>query len=173
MRTLLCRLILLAPMTLSAANKLQPLNVKVGQWEMNQTMTTSGEMPIAPELLDKLTPEQRARIEAHMKANSGSHTRTSTYKSCLTKEQLEKGPTFLDKSTCNWTVLNSSSNRADLKGVCTDRSVKSNMTLHIDALTPESTRMSADVIVNGDGHTMNLHATFTGKWVGPVCKNTD
>jgi hypothetical protein len=172
MRTILCGLILLASMTLTAADKLQPLNVKVGLWEMSETVTTSGEMPIPPEVLAKLTPEQRAKLEAQMKSNSGGHTRTITYKSCLTKEQLEKAPSFMEKKNCNMTVLRSSSSQADVQGVCTDRSVTTHLKLHIEALNPENTRMAGEVTVNGDGHTMNSHANFTGKWVGPSCGDT-
>ena len=85
-----------------AAQKIEPLNVKLGLWEMNTTTKSGGEMPISPELLNKLTPEQRAKLEESMKAHSGAHETTNTYKTCLTKEKMsfdkEEGG---QKSTCN------------------------------------------------------------------------
>src|SRR5690348_14518665 len=72
-----------------AGVKLQPMNVKPGLWETTTTITVAGEMPIPAEVLNRLTPEQRARMEARMKANSSGHTNTNTHKSCVTKEDLE------------------------------------------------------------------------------------
>jgi hypothetical protein len=39
MPTTLCGLALLTSMNVLAANKIQPLNVKVGLWEVSQTVT--------------------------------------------------------------------------------------------------------------------------------------
>jgi hypothetical protein len=73
--------------------KVEPLNVKTGLWEATMTTTTSGAAPIPAELLSRLTPEQRAKMEegAKVKASFASKTRTITSKSCVTREQLEKG----------------------------------------------------------------------------------
>ncbi|HTE88846.1 MAG TPA: hypothetical protein VK639_07845 [Terriglobales bacterium] len=70
MRTILAGLVMLSSVTVWAADKLQPLNVKTGLWETTTTRITSGEIPIPAEMLARLTPEQRAKMEARMKANS-------------------------------------------------------------------------------------------------------
>ena len=72
--------------------KWQPLNVKPGFWESTRTWTTSGQMPIPAGMLDRLTPEQRARFEERIKANSSAKTHTDDDKHCVTKEDLEKPP---------------------------------------------------------------------------------
>ena len=62
-------------LTLSAADKLTPLNVKEGLWEITVTHSMTGmpNMPaIPPDALAKLPPEQRARMEAMMKGGSGT-----------------------------------------------------------------------------------------------------
>ncbi len=171
MRKVLCGLTLLISMTLSAGNKLQPLNVKVGLWEVSQTVTTSGQLPIPADALSKLSPEQRARIEERMKANSAPKTRTTTHKSCMTKEKLENDPTFLEKSNCTWTVLASTSSKADLRGVCVEQGVRAHMTLHVEALNIENVKGSSEGIVSGGDHTMNASSTFIAKWVGSACGN--
>lgn len=47
--------------------KHQPLNIKTGLWETTSTLKMSGDMPIPAGMLDKLTPEQRARLDERMK----------------------------------------------------------------------------------------------------------
>lgn len=63
-----------------AADRIQPLNVKLGLWEMTITTKNSGQMPVPPELLSKLTSEQRARLEERMKAQSSGDSKTRTYR---------------------------------------------------------------------------------------------
>jgi hypothetical protein len=50
--------------------QVQPLNIKPGLWETTMTIRTAGQLPMAAELLNKLTPEQRAEFEARMQARS-------------------------------------------------------------------------------------------------------
>lgn len=164
-------LVLLTSMAVLAAGKLQPLNVKLGLWEVTQTSTISGQPPIPADMLSKLTPEQRARIEERMKANAGDKT-TTTYKSCLTKEKLEQDPAFLNKSKCTWTVLASSSSKADARGVCMNGDVKIDVTLHVEALNTESVKASSQGDASAGGHTMISNSTYVAKWVGPACGNT-
>ena len=92
MRTILAGLVMLSSVAVWAADKLQPLNVKAGLWETTTTRITNGEMPIPAEFLARLTPEQRGKMEARMKANSAEKTKTNTSKSCMSKEKLEKAP---------------------------------------------------------------------------------
>src|SRR5579862_2888392 len=67
-----------------------PLNVKTGEWEVTTSTESSGQLPIPEEMLNKLTPEQRARMEAAMKARGAGGPRTSVRKNCVKKEDLDK-----------------------------------------------------------------------------------
>ena len=167
-------LVLLTSTAVLAAAKLQPLNVKLGLWEVTQTSTISGQPPVPADMLSKLSPEQRARIEERLKANAGDKTRATTYKSCLTKEKLEQDPAFVDKSKskCTWTVIASTSSKADAHGVCMDGGVKVDVTLHVEALNTESVKASSQGSASAGGHTMNSNSTYVAKWVGPACGNT-
>ncbi len=113
MRPILLGLVLLLSAAVWAADKIQPLNVKTGLWETTRTTTTSGQMPIPPELLARLTPEQRAKMEERMKANSAEKTRASTSKSCMTKEKLEKAPFSDEQKNCTRTIVRSTSSEAE------------------------------------------------------------
>jgi len=45
-----------------------PLNVKPGEWESTISNDTRGQLPVPQEMIDKMSPEQRAKMEAMMKA---------------------------------------------------------------------------------------------------------
>jgi hypothetical protein len=96
MRFLSNRLVQVAVATLSAAGLVEAAeivkpNIKPGLWEVSNTPQVSGEMPIPEEQLAKLTPEQRARMEAAMKAAMASGGKPHVYKECMTPEKIAGG----------------------------------------------------------------------------------
>jgi len=169
MRTILAGLVMLSSVTVWAADKLQPLNVKTGLWETTTTRITSGEMPIPPEFLARLTPEQRAKMEARMKANSAEKTKTNTSKSCMTKEKLEKAPFSDEQKDCTRTIVTSTSNKAEVRFTCEKADTMVNGTINIEALDPENVKGSGNTTMTGGGHTMNTSRAFTSKWLGTDC----
>jgi Protein of unknown function (DUF3617) len=162
----------IAVMVLSSAawaqDKLQPLNVKTGLWESTSSSTRSGQMPMPAELLAKLSPEQRAKFEARMKANSAPKTNTFTNKSCETKEKLAEQP-FNDRKECKQTVVTSTGNSAEIKVSCQFDDISSTGTMKIDVLNSESVKGSGQMTSNGGGHVMTVNTTFSAKWLGPSC----
>jgi len=169
MRTIMAGLVMLSSVAVWGADKLQPLNVKTGLWETTTTRITSGEIPIPAEVLARLTPEQRARMEARMKANSAEKTRTNTTKSCMTKEKLEKAPFSEEEKECTRTIVASTSNKAEVKFACDKADTKVNGTIHVETLNPENVKGSANATMTGGGHTMTTSGTFTSKWLGSNC----
>lgn len=150
---------------------LQPLNIKPGLWEQTVNTTIAGEMPIPAEMLNRLTPEQRARMEERMKANSAGHTRTTTEKHCVSKEDLEKNKFLnLDRGKeCAPTITSSTSTSAKGRLSCESEGMK--MTGALEVLAPDSEHVNGSwhATTNGSGHTMNVDSTFTSKWIGPSC----
>src|SRR6185312_17371693 len=71
---------------LMAQEKITPLNVKTGLWQSTTTIAISGSMGIPPEMEAKLTPEQRARMEAAMKQSGTGQPHTTTNKGCIKQE---------------------------------------------------------------------------------------
>jgi hypothetical protein len=150
--------------------KLQPLNVKLGLWETDWTRTMSGQMPIPDELLSRLTPEQRAKMEERMKARAAQSTKASTHKECLTKEKLDKELAFGDdRKECTRTVITSTSSKAQFRMRCADGDVKSDGTFVVEAVNTENVKGSVNMMASGNGHTMNSSGTFTSKWLGSDC----
>lgn len=174
MRTILVVLLLASSACLWAADKAQPLNVKPGLWETTMTTTTSGETPIPAELLAKLTPEQRARIEQRMKDNSGEKTRTLTDKNCVTKEQIDTGLAFgHEQGKCTNTIVSSTSSMVEMRVECADNGMNTSGTMRFEAPNPESIKGSSQMSLTGGGRTRNVHVSVTAKWIGPVCSKTN
>ncbi len=163
-------LILGLPALLSAGDKLQRLNVKTGLWEVSNTRTMSGEMPVPAGLLERMTPEQRARMEARLKEGSAGQTTTTTYKSCVTQKDLDDGTSFgEDQGECTKNVISSTSSKAQVHMVCAFQGIKGEGTVEVQALSSESTRGSVHMTASGNGRTMNSDSTFTAKWIGTNC----
>src|SRR5689334_21497058 len=154
------------------AAKLQPLNIKPGLWESTRTIQRAGEMGIPPEMLNRLTPELRARMEERMKAKSAARSNTVTEKHCVTKEDLEKDRLKLAETReCTTTVLNSTSTSVKAKLVCDTEGMHATGTLELVAADPEHLNGSYHSTMDGNGHTMNVEGTWTSKWVSTSCGN--
>lgn len=149
-----------------AADSVPPLDVRTGMWESEITMQTSGTPPIPPEILAKMTPEQKAMLEARMKAGP----KTTVHKRCVTKEDLNKGLNWGDeKGSCQRTVVNASSSKQELRFECSNAGMKSSGTIRIEAVDPEHVKVASQ-FTSGDGsHTMKVNMTGSGKWVSDTC----
>jgi hypothetical protein len=154
----------------SGHTKLQPLNVKPGLWEKTVNYKMSGAPPIPAGMLDKLTPEQRARFEERMKASTDANTRTSTDKNCITKEELQNPVNFNDKQ-CVWTILESTGTRAKGRVSCEDEGVRLVGSGDFEATDPEHIRGSMHMTSSGGGKKMDVDGTFAYKWLGSSCGN--
>ena len=87
MRTRLFFVALIASATAFASDT---LDVKTGLWEITYTTATHGTL-IPQSTLDKLTPEQRAKLQASMKAQQAAGPKAHTDQTCVTEEDLKKG----------------------------------------------------------------------------------
>lgn len=159
----------LAALACAALLLADTLNVKPGQWEATVTSQMTGLPPIPPEVLDKLTPEQRQMMEQRMKGNQTPRTQTS--KSCITKEQIEKGFDLGNNDqSCTRTVISSTSSKQELKIECSNGNNKSTGTVRIEASSSESVKGSMQMTMSGGGRSMNMSNSFTAKWLGPACE---
>ena len=157
-----------------AVDKVHSLNVKPGLWEVTTTVTANAEIPIPAALLEKLTPEQRARIRDRIDARKTEPGKTTTRKQCLTRKQLQSGIPFgPDEKSCTRMTFTSSRSKADMRLKCFDPGTNSHGTLQIRALSPESVKGSLSFSVDhGDNATNSTSSSFTAKWIGPICHGT-
>jgi len=159
---------------LAADSSIQPMNVKLGLWEVTTVTETTGMPPIPPDALANMTPEQREKVEAMMKARGMGAPRTTTRKSCMTKEKMDKGAMFgEDRPNCTRTVVTSTSSKVEVHMQCKEHDTTSNVTLKVEALSSENVKGSMQADASGSGHTMNINSNFTGKWVGAACGDVE
>jgi hypothetical protein len=155
---------------------IHPLDVKQGQWETTSSMQMSG-MPAAtipPDILAKMPPEQRAKVEAMMAARAGKPTART---SCMTKEKMHEAWNTGQEAlkTCTTTVLTSTGSKQEMRVECNRNGMKTSGTIKVEALDSEHIKgtvqmMSDDPSKSGPG--MNMSYTFTSKWVGEACTET-
>lgn len=154
--------------TLWAAN-LYALDVKTGQWETTTSGQMTGMPAIPPEVLAKMTPEQRAKLESAMGAR-GAKPIVSTY--CLTKEKLEQawntGQSMA--KNCTTTITSSTAGKQEVHLECNQNGTKMTGTVKVEAVDSEHARGSFQMTAASDsGHTMNMNYSFTSKWLGAAC----
>lgn len=161
-------LILALSLPLWSARKAQPFNIKPGLWQTT-VVTGSGELALPAEMLNQLTPEQRARLEERRKADSGK-THSRTYKRCLTRQQLASPGFTLDRQ-CTWTTLAASSTRIKGNASCTyrDSGMKLTGSGKFVALDREHVKGSVAMFATGRGRSLDAINNFTSRWLGPSC----
>jgi len=147
-----------------------PLNVKTGEWESTMTNETSGQLPIPQEMLDKMPPEQRAKMEAAMKARGMQGPRTTSHKNCVKKEDLDKpfGKENENKA-CKQTILTSSATKQEIHMECEMGGGKQVGTLTLEALDSSNVKGTMQMTASSGGRSMNVNSTFSAKWLGPAC----
>lgn len=169
---------LFAPAASMAIDKSALINVKEGLWETTLNMSGMSGMPSIPEdMLAKLTPEQRAQMEAMMKQRGmSSNGHTTVVKSCVTKDKIEKGMAFSDekRENCTHTIVSSTPTHAEIKLHCEMNKDSANKatvdsTTVIDVVGPDSTKGTTHAVTTSNGHTMPSDMTFTSKYLGADC----
>lgn len=169
-KAILLTLAVLSVAVLWAANTVQPLDVKLGLWETTTVSQMSGMPPIPPDMLAKMTPEQKAKMEAMMKQRQAEGPKTHTDKQCVTKEDLGKGGWFdKEEQDCTKTVLTSTSRKLDVKLECSKGGGKQTGTLNIEAVDSGNVKGTLQLAMTNGTNTMNVNSTMTSKWLGSAC----
>ena len=141
-------------------------NVKTGAWEMTTTTMSTGNF-VPPDILARMPPEQRAKMEQALQARSGKPM-TRVDKHCVTKDDLDQDRLFKsdNDSQCTRKIVTKSATRIVLEQTCgTPRA--STATITIETQTPESVTTAVDVVQAGGNGKIHLEAH--GRWLGASC----
>jgi hypothetical protein len=142
MRKLIIPSAVLFWMTLLTAAGLTPLNVKTGLWQV--TMTSKVSTVPAPN--------------------------TSTYQSCVKKEDLDKYPFTDPKDNCDWKVLNSTGSEMEANGTCKPEGLgTASFSIKLVASNSENVKGTGQLTINGPAGTMNGTYSGTAKWLAATC----
>jgi hypothetical protein len=174
-RTLVPALLILSSTLLCAADKIKPLSLKLGLWEVTSLTSVSGAPPIPPEMLAKMTPQQRAKFDERMKARAAEPPKSHTEKSCVTQEDLDKNKVFGDDDdkSCTRTVVSSSDTKLEMHVECQEGGIKRTGNFNVEASSPESAKGSMHMAAANSDRAMNVDATFTAKWIAAACGEVD
>ena len=162
---------LAAAVAAHAADYVKP-DIKPGLWEVTSVPQVSGEMPIPEDQLQKMTPEQRARVQAAMQSGMGSARKPRVYKECMTPEKIARG-LDLDKAgndaSCKRTILSSTPSELKLHDECSRQNGKSVTDVHFRI--EGTTRMTGkvNVVMSSGGKSMTVNSSLSGKWLSPDC----
>jgi hypothetical protein len=129
---------------LFAANSYQPLNVKPGLWHVTGTNQFMGN-PVKTD-----------------------------YKKCITAKDLNSNPwTNGPEEKCTWSIVTSTGTDMEIKGTSCEAGreygMNTNVDLKLHAVDTENVKASLQGASTGNGQTVNVNGTFTGKWMGSSC----
>ena len=128
--------------TVFIAGVLDPLNIKTGLWEV--TMTSKSNLLPAPS--------------------------TSTYQSCVRKEDLSNYPFTDPDANCNWKVLNSTGSAMEANGACKPEGMGNvTFSMKLEAVDTEHVKGTGQLTANGPAGTLNGVYSGTAKWIGAMC----
>jgi hypothetical protein len=168
--------------TLAAA---QDLNIKPGLWEFTVTQEMNGDqMSVLPakekaqfeEAKARMSPEQRAQMEAQQAAITAMMAKPIVKQSCVTKENIRTSLAQFaadasagkDESGCKVTLLRSTATVMESRGVCSRNGFNSIYTLLFEAPNPQTLTFKEEGSVVSGG-TLELKSKASGKWLGPAC----
>lgn len=144
-------------------------NAKPGAWEMTHTTLTTG-LLIPPDVLAKMPPEQRARLEQSMQARAGKPT-THVSKECVTQEDLDQNRMIKEEHhdedgvQCTTKVVSKSSSKLVIERTCPAPRASTTQ-LAMEAKTPESIVGSIIIARRESG---KVHVDIKGRWLGASC----
>jgi len=160
-----------AGLCLLAADKFQPINAKLGLWEVTSTQMMTGAPPIPAEALAKMPPEQRERMEAMFKQRLGQPV-VRTNQTCMTQDKLAKAPFAEEKEACQRTIVSSTSKSFEMHQDCTEKNgYQTSADAKYEVVGDNAMKGSIKVKATHDGHTTNMNIDLSGKWLSADCGN--
>ena len=135
---------LLLATILFADTTFQPLNVKVGLWQV----TGTNKMGNAPQNV--------------------------AYKKCVTPKELNTDPWVNGPDEkCTWTVLTSTGTDMEVQGSDCEAGknygMKTDLRVKLHVVDSENVKASLQGTMSGNGQTVNIDGKLAGKWIGASC----
>jgi hypothetical protein len=159
---------LAAAALVEAAEYTRP-NIKPGLWQVTVTPQMSGEMPIPDDQLAKMTPEQRAKVEAMVK---GAGSKPHVYKDCMTPAKIAKGFEMergADEAACKRNVVSSTAAELTLHDECNHTNRKTVSDVHFEFKGGTQINGKLHIVTTASGKTMTVDSTVEGKYVAASC----
>jgi hypothetical protein len=147
----------------------QTSRLKPGLWEAASEMNMGDVASMIPQdKLAKMTPEQRAQVEAMMKRSASTPMST---KLCYTKEQLDKGLNYnMERAgTCTSKTISNNGSKQVSEISCDSAKAKTTGTVSMEAIDPEHYAGVVQMHSVSNGQPRDMTIKVTGKWLGSNC----
>jgi hypothetical protein len=147
------------------------LNIKLGLWEIKTQPQVSGELPTSDDSMAKMTPEQRARMQAAMQAMMAHMQQPRTMKECMTAEKRARGFDMGndDSSECQQTVAKDTSSDFEVSRVCSTGQEKNSTDVKFHAISSDHIVGTVNGVMSRGTKTINVNSSIEGKWLGSDC----
>ena len=161
---------------LAAGNaRAETLDIRTGLWETTSTMTMTGMTGAgagAAQMPDtsKMTPEQRAHIEALMKTMRGE-PKTTVTRTCVTQETLEKDRFDEHESNCTRTVVEKTKKLVHMTLACkSERGGTGHGEFRYEAPNRETLKGGFEMTtIPAKGGTIHMKSQTSGRWLSADC----
>lgn len=144
------------------------LDVSPGLWEVTTSAPPASQMKLPDDMLAKLSPELRAKVEAAMQS---SGLLPHKFRECVTAQQIRDG---LDlglhqQADCRRSVLGSTPRQLDLREECSGRMART-VTAHISAADRDTVHGTVQVQMSRGGSPgMAVSSAFDAHRLGADC----
>ena len=157
--------------TLSAAGA-EKLNVKLGLWEMTSLMRFSGVPPLPKDVLERMPPEQQAKMREDLKAASEEEPEPDVSSECITQEDLDRPFKSSSSEDCTQTIVRTTKTTQEIRMVCTGK-VKGSGLFRVTTPTPETMTGELDLKAGEGPDAFTIKGTIKGRWLGADCGDED
>jgi Protein of unknown function (DUF3617) len=154
-----------------AAGGQDRLDIRTGTWEITATTHMSG-TPLSNEMLSKMTPEQRAEVQAAMREEAAKGPQTEVSRECITPEEVERPFASADLENCTQQIVRTTRTTQEARLQCTGE-YKGSGLLRVTAPNPQTMTATLELSA-GDGPTpFTIKAQMKGRWLAPACEDED
>jgi len=170
-RILLAGLVFYCAPVIAAGAATVTLNVRPGLWEMTTSGEASGVPPIPEELLARLPPERRAKLQAAMAASMARAATPHASKQCITRQSLQHGIKIDGdgERNCRPTVISSTASVMDIRIECKSAKHTALGTIHFQTAGPEAVNGTVNMTIGNGEHRLAMKRVISGKWLGTDC----
>lgn len=153
---------------LSSMAHAEPLDVKTGLWETTWVTQTRGLPPLPKELLDRMSPEQRKKMEADIRAEQAEGPDTNTDRDCITQRELERPFEPSNTKECTHKIVVATKTAQEVRIVCTGGLSGSGL-MKVSAQNRETLNGSMELKLGEGPQSMTINAQLKARWLGSDC----
>jgi hypothetical protein len=148
------------------------LNIKLGLWEIATQANISGAPPIPEDALAKMSPEQRAHMEAAIQSSMAEVAKPRLAKHCVTQEKVAQGFNLdrqHDSATCQKKLLTNTATELQLTETCPEDNGSTSIDEHIQLSGSDQVAGTVHFVKSNGGKSMTVDSTIKGQWLSASC----